>query len=537
MSRRLLLILATAVALILPTSAHAQNRPRECRNDQAEVEAQVFLCALELIGRMHLSVYNDSALWTRALDGLIENLGDPYASVFTPSEVREFEEQTTGNYAGIGVSIVQLNNAVTITGVFRGAPAASAGLEVGDVIIGVNGTDATAWTTETASDSIRGPAGSSVEVVVRRDGIRQPLSFSLARDSVHVSAVHWDVLPGDIGYIALDRVARRSAEELMAALDSLSDRRGIVLDLRRNPGGYLDESLAMADAFLGRGAVLATTRNRTSNAPRGDISEESYRGRMQPRVPDKPIVILVDRYTASAAEIVTGALQDHDRALVLGERTFGKGVVQSVVDLPYGRKLRITTGSWHTPLGRSLHRERDMEGTPLAENLDAGAPIQTPGGRTIRGGGGIFPDLDVAADSLSAVERELLAVAQEKQIPLGVREQETAFARARGLREADQEPSVDDATFEAYVQSLAEAGLDELVSREEVRGYLRWRLSVNVAERMDDFSAATVARMERDSVLRRALDLLNGAASQSELFAAAERAKATSDTPSTIGAR
>ena len=143
----------------------------------------------------------------------------------------------------------------------------------------------------------------------------------------------------------------------------------------------------------------------------------------------------------------------------------------------------------------------------------------------------------MAADSLSAVERELLAVAQEKQIPLGVREQETAFARARGLREADQEPSVDDATFEAYVQSLAEAGLDELVSREEVRGYLRWRLGVNVAERMDDFGAATVARMERDSVLRRALDLLNGAASQSELFAAAERAKATSDTPSTIGAR
>src|SRR5690606_19183256 len=128
-----------------------------------------------------------------------------------------------------------------------------------------------------------GPVGTPVDVVVRREGVRQPLSFTLERDSVHVSAVQWDVLPNDIGYIAMDRVARRSAEELIEALDSLSGTRGIVLDLRRNPGGYLDESLAMADAFLGRGSVLATTRNRMPSGPAGDVSEESYRGRMQPR--------------------------------------------------------------------------------------------------------------------------------------------------------------------------------------------------------------------------------------------------------------
>ena len=125
----------------------------------------------------------------------------------------------------------------------------------------------------------------------------------------------------------------------------------MLIDLRRNPGGYLDESLMMADAILGRGAVLATTRNRSPGGS-GEISEESYRSRMRARIPGKPIVVLVDRYTASAAEIVTGALQDHDRALVLGERTFGKGVVQSVMDLPYGRKLRITTGA-------GIHRSVD----------------------------------------------------------------------------------------------------------------------------------------------------------------------------------
>jgi carboxyl-terminal processing protease len=543
MSRRLLLVLSTAAVLVAPASAHGQSSARAQAIDNRPsasaaregVEQQVFMEALQLILSNHLSSFSDSTLWTRALDGLIENLDDPYASVFTPAEVEEFEESTTGTYAGIGVSIVELNDVVTITAVFRGAPAARAGLQVGDVIVGVNGSDASSWTTEVTSDSIRGPVGTEVDVLVRRDGVRQPLSFKMERDSVHMTSVQWAVLPGNIGYIANDRVARQSARELIQALDSLKGTRGIVVDLRRNPGGYLDESLLMADAFLGRGAILATTRNRTSTGPLGEVSEESYRGRMQPRIPNTPIVILVDRYTASAAEIVTGALQDHDRALVLGERSFGKGVVQSVVDLPFGRKLRITTGSWHTPLGRSLHRERTTEGEPLPENLDTIAPIATRSGRSLRNGGGIFPDLEVASDSLSAVERELLAVAQEEEIPLSAREQETAFARARALRAAGQPPSLDDATFESYVSGLASAGLADQVAREEIRRYLRWRLSVAVTDRMEDIGAGTMARLERDPVLRSALELLSGSTTQNELFVAAERAKAQSGASASLG--
>ena len=526
MSRRLV-VLSLALALFLPARTSAQSVAPDPQVGGAErgAEAAIFMRAMEYIRRLHMQSYNDSTLWTRALDGLIGELDDPYASVFTPSEVEDFEEETTGNYAGIGISISQLNDLVTVTSVFRGTPAAQAGLQVGDVIVGVNQNDATTWNTSMASDSIRGPVGTVVDLRVIREGVRQPIAISMQRDSVHVASVQSDILPNNIGYISIDRVARNSAREVMQAIDSLAQTRGVIIDLRRNPGGYLDESLTMSDIFLGRGDVLASTRDRGSRGTPGQISEESYRGRLRPRIPFKPIIILVDRFTASAAEIVTGALQDYDRALVLGERTFGKGIVQSVVDLPFGRKLRITTGSWHTPLGRSLHRDRDPGGNLLPENLDTLSAVRTPGGRMLKSGGGIFPDMVVEADTIRLLERELISTANDSEVPLATREAEVSFARARVLREAGQPPSVDDATLQSYIIGLEDAGLPaELVARSEVRSYLLWRLTVRVADRMEDVSAATMARMERDRVLSRAVELMRDAATQSDLFAAAAQA-------------
>ena len=526
MSRRLV-VLTLALALFLPahTSAQSVTPDPQVRGTDRGAEATIFMRAMEYIQRLHMQSYNDSTLWTRALDGLIGELDDPYASVFTPSEVEDFQEETTGNYAGIGVSISQLNDVVTVTSVFRGTPAAQAGLQVGDVIIGVNQNDATTWNTAMASDSIRGPVGTVVDLRVLREGVRQPIAFSMQRDSVHVASVQSDILPDNIGYLSIDRVARNSAREVMQAIDSLAQTRGVIIDLRRNPGGYLDESLTMSDVFLGRGAVLASTRDRGSSGTPGQMSEESYRGRLRARIPDKPIIILVDRFTASAAEIVTGALQDHDRALVLGERTFGKGIVQTVVDLPFGRKLRITTGSWHTPLGRSLHRDRDPGGNPLPENLDTLSAVRTPGGRMLKSGGGIFPDLMVETDTTVLLERELISTANDREVPMATREAEVSFARAKALREAGEPPSVDDATIQGYIGWLKAAGLPaELVDRPEIRSYLRWRLNVSVADRMEDVAAGTMARMERDRVLSRAVELMRDAATQSDLFAAVAQA-------------
>jgi hypothetical protein len=236
-------------------------------------------------------------------------------------------------------------------------------------------------------------------------------------------------------------------------------------------------------------------------------------------VPDLPVVILVDRDTASGAEILAGALQDYDRALVVGERTFGKGLVQNVMRLPHGRRLRFTTGEWKTPLGRSLHRLRDMEMRPVEEDLDTFPRIATAGGRDLLNAGGVFPDLEVKDDTLTLAERDLLRIAGEEEVPLGLKLAEFAFETAKKLQAAERAPSLDGATFDAFIATLAEAGLPEsALEAPGVRDWLNWRARMTIAQRMDEIGREADFRMERDPVLREAVRLLSTATSQIDLF-------------------
>lgn len=536
---RKLLVLAALALVGFPLAGAAQSsdasNPRwnstRSGNGSGSVEEEVFIGAFETISDYSMDAFSDSALWDRALDGLLGAIDDPYASVFSPDEFSEFEERTTGNYAGIGVQITQLSDAVTITAVFRSTPAQQVGLQVGDIIVGVDDEDATDWSVGDASERIRGEVGTSVRVSVAREGYANPIPHEIKRDNVHVSAVRQDIIPGNLGYIALDRVARNSAREMAEAVRDVSDADGIIIDLRRNPGGYLDESLFMADMMLDRGEKLASTRSRRPG--RGGASEESWDARSPSILPDVPVVILVDRYTASAAEIVTGALQDHDRALVLGERTFGKGVVQTLMPLPRGYQIRLTTGSWHTPLGRTLHRARDGAGRPLPEDLDTIPRVTTSGGRELLAGGGIFPDVDVVTDTLLLVEREFVSAAQMAEVPLGLRIEEYAFDRAQEVRNGTVEVELTDAEFTAFVEGLEAEGLPpEAIEDPAARAYLNWQMRISIAERLDDFALATQHRMERDNVLAEAVRLLGSADSQPELFATAKRMSARDEAQS-----
>ncbi len=494
-------------------------------------EPEILAQTVARISRLSVDGVSDSTLWEAAIDGLIGALDDPYAELFTEVESDAWEEETTGNYSGIGLQITLLNEEVTVTAVFRSTPAKQVGIIVGDIIVGVNTNDASDWTTGMAADSIRGPVGTDVLVKIKRAGFDEPIGFDITRAQVHVPAVHYGVLESNIGYVLLDRVARNAAQEMNSALAELADTRGLVIDLRRNPGGFLDESLMLADLFLKPGSTLASTVQRRPDAEAYETETDSFEDRWPQLVPDLPIVILVDRFTASGAEILAGALQDYDRALVLGERSFGKGVVQTVMRLPYSRRLRFTTGSWHTPLGRSLQRARDSQFRPIAEDLDTFPRVNTAQGRSLINGGGIFPDLALADDTTTLVERELIRAVNEQEVRLGLRLAELGFEAAGARRdEGTEDPALTDEEFDGFIARLVEEGLSEdQLSDEGVRTYLRWRGRITVAQRMDDLGAEADIRMERDPVLSEAVRLLLNSTSQVQLFEAAEAEQARRD--------
>jgi carboxyl-terminal processing protease len=492
-------------------------------------EAQLFLELLRQIQRHALTSHAESDLWEKAIEGLVKELNDPYATVLSPREVAEFEEQSTGNYAGIGVQITELNEAVTITAVFRNTPADQAGLQVGDRIVEVDGGSAEGWTVGDASNRIRGTPGTVVQVTVRREGIAQPIPLSIERAEVHVPAVTAERIFDDVAYVLLDRVARNAAMEVDSVLRDMGDSRGIILDLRRNPGGYLDESLNLADLFLERGSVLVKTRARSPGSG-GQVREEAAHARLRPRAADVPVIVLVDRFSASASEIIAGALQDNDRALVLGERTFGKGSVQSVVPLPGDRLLRLTSGEWYSPLGRSLNRERDRDGRLIEPDS---IPVFTSrGGRKLLGGGGVAPDLELGRDTLTTAEQDFVSTALEKEVPLELRIREVALEAGQASRDAGTVPEALPSSAMATLRRiLLEDGLPEEALTDGGMDYLRWRVAVEFYQRLDYSDPALRAlsqrraveiRSERDQTLSTAIRLLSAARTQEDLFRLAQ---------------
>ena len=531
MIRKTVLGLGLALLLALPSVGQSQdNAGRRGSGRQAATApgAQEFLSVFQAIRDYSLQELSDSTLWHRAVDGLIRELNDPYAQAFTPEEYNDFQETNTGNYAGIGVQITNLNETITVTAVFRGTPAEESGLQVGDLIIEVNDESTEGWTTGDASSAIRGEVGTTVNLAIARRGLTAPLRPTVRRDSVHVSAAEADLVGSNVAYISLDRVARGSADAVEAALFQFSDARGFILDLRGNPGGYLDESLSISDLFLDEGALLASAESRVPGEP-GRSMDESWAAETPDRIPGKPVIVLVDRYSASASEIIAGALQDHDRALVIGERTFGKGVFQNVFRLTETRHLRLTTGEWYTPLGRSLHRPRTAQGNPFPEEPDTFRVVETEGGRELVAAGGVFPDLEIRNDTLTLLEREFVSQAASARVPLNLRIEEFAFSQAEQHRADGSEPAFDAAAFQQFLSGLVEDGVAQTyLDDDEVRGYLEYLILPRIARRMDRMGRAMELRANRDPVFSEAMRLLSEVETQAELFAAVDRLNAAS---------
>jgi carboxyl-terminal processing protease len=368
------------------------------RGDRLNELYQVYTAAYAAVEQQYVEPIQPANAVYGSIDGLLRTL-DPHSSFFDPNAYRQMRERQEGRYPGIGVTIVAANDDVTVTQLFEGSPAYKAGIRRGDVIAKVGDESAKGWTTKQVSDKIRGPKGTTVRVSIRRPGSEQLIDLVVERDEIAITTIRAAFMlePGT-GYLRLQEFTETSDDELQAALKKLSSQgmERLVFDLRDNPGGALDQAIAIASHFLHRGQMVVYTKGRVANA------DQQFPAIAQGDYLTVPLIVLVNRGSASASEIVSGAMQDHDRALIVGERTFGKALVQSVYKIANGAGLALTTGRYYTPAGRMIQRPWDgafdeyltysLREQQETRDHEASQLKYTDAGRKVYGGGGIEPD-------------------------------------------------------------------------------------------------------------------------------------------------
>ncbi len=351
----------------------------------------------------------DLAIYDGAIPGMLRTL-DPHSNFYDPKAYAKMREDQRGHYYGVGMVIQQQNNKVYVITPYEGTPSFRAGIRPGDVITMVDGKSADGMTSDLVAKALKGPKGTHVQVSMMREGQSKPLNFDLIRDEIpHPSVdLKYEIRPG-VGYIHLTQFQETTAQEVLDAVDSFGNLKGLVLDLRGNPGGLLSQAVEVCDHLLSKGQTIVSQRGRA-------YPDQNYTATHGNDGKAFPIVVLVNRNTASAAEIVSGALQDHDRALIVGETTFGKGLVQTVYNLSENTGLALTTYHYYTPSGRLIQRNYsgvslydyyyNHAGAQPADNTNREVKM-TDAGRTVYGGGGITPDEKIEAPKSNHFQDEL----------------------------------------------------------------------------------------------------------------------------------
>ena len=366
-------------------------------HDQVSQQYRIFTAALDAVDREYAEPLASDRLIYDAVNGMLQTL-DPHSSFFDPRSYAQMRERQEGKYYGIGLSIQAIDGDITVMSLFEGSPAYRAGIRRGDVIARVKGEDAKNWTTEQTARQLKGPKGTKVGISIRRPGYDKLIDMEVERDEVNIVTVRGAfMLDPQTGYIKLGDFSETSDKEVGDAIVKLQGQgmKRLVFDLRDNPGGPLDQAIKIANRFLPRGDMIVYTRGRVQNA------DQDYRGTDDPDF-NGPLMVLVNRQSASASEIVSGAVQDHDRGLVVGETTFGKALVQSVYRISEGAGLALTTGRYFTPSGRMIQRPWDnafdeyltyslRDQTEKREHNPALLKY-TDAGRKVYSGGGIEPD-------------------------------------------------------------------------------------------------------------------------------------------------
>jgi carboxyl-terminal processing protease len=312
---------------------------------------RIFTDALRIVKENYVEQVSMKDLIYGALNGMTKSL-DPFSSFFTPKQYESFRQETEGEFGGVGIEIGMEKGRPVVISPIEGTPAFRAGIKAGDVILEVNGEDTSNMSLIDVVQRIRGKVGTKVQLTIYRKGMEKPMKIELERALIKIESVKWTTL-GDVGYIKLSQFNENVSVQVERALKELASQRvkGVILDLRNDPGGLLSEAVNVADLFLPEGRLVVYTRSRNGET-------QKYFARRKPVVPDEfPVIVLINKGSASASEIVAGALQDYKRAVILGEKSFGKASVQNIIPLEDGSALKLTVAHYYTPLGRLIHNK------------------------------------------------------------------------------------------------------------------------------------------------------------------------------------
>ncbi|UCE06235.1 MAG: S41 family peptidase [bacterium] len=384
--------------------------------DNSFEQIKRFMNVFNIVRSYYVEEVDAPKLVSGAIQGMLEQL-DPHCVYIEPEKLKEINEQFHGSYEGIGIEFIIQNKILTIVAPIAGSPSEALGLRPGDQIIQIEGKSAYGITEQEVQKKLKGPKGTKVTVTIRRPGFDEPFDITITRDKIPIYSVMAKFLIKDkIGYIYVGRFAQTTAEEFEKALRELEIQGmdQLLLDLRGNTGGYLDQAFKMADKFIEGNKVIVYTRGRVAEA------NDEFRSTNAATHRKYPLVILINKGSASASEIVAGAVQDWDRGLIVGETSFGKGLVQTQLNLKDGSALRITTARYYTPSGRLIQRSYEdglyeyytagyEEAKNEIKNNIKGKPVfLTNAGRKVYGGGGIAPDVEITSKRPTKLTNELI---------------------------------------------------------------------------------------------------------------------------------
>ena len=478
--------------------------------------ARLFDAVFSHVADHYVDSLNEQAMYRMAVEGMLYQLEDPYTSLLAPDKLGRLNETTSGNYAGIGIQADVRDGWIVVIAPTPGSPAERAGIQPGDRIVEIDGRSTQGWTMEDAAQAFRGKAGTNIALRIERPGLVPAVPLTLSRRPLHRSAVRRvAMLPNAVGYIDLKAFSDSSDRELSRSVSALLSRgaKSLILDLRSNPGGLLEQGAAVADLFLSPGEKIVSLRGRIPEANR------DYTDSTAQKWPKLPLTILVDEKSASAAEIVAGALQDHDRAVIVGESTYGKGSAQSVIPLGEVGGLKITTAKWYTPSGRSiskqLHRDDELEPEPERERTR----YRTSSGRIVYDGGGITPDVLASDSAFSQDVRDFQTILGRRvaQFRDALTDYALSLKASRGV--ASQQFVVTPEMLDQIWERMTQRGvvMDRSIY-DQYSTVVSQLLAYDIARYVYGPEAEFKRRVTHDAGIKTALELATGSATQQALL-------------------